>query len=268
MTTDSNWAPTSTVLVADPMHLRRAAIATFLAPWAEKLGLELRVGDLSEFSGAADCKLIILSIGGRALGEAECAHFIAQLGGQCPDVPVAVISDWEEPDEMIRAFQVGVRGFLPTSLQPEIARQALTFILGGGSFFPPAALMRMPPNAGFPTNGSSGSPEQPEAPEARAAHSLTVRQQEVLDLLCQGRSNKLIGRQLCMTEATVKVHVRQIMRKLGVLNRTQAALLCASGFGPASANGARIIQRNVSEPASDPRWSSPNPFRQADLLDA
>src|SRR5262249_20243436 len=56
---------------------------------------------------------------------------------------------------------------------------------------------------------------------------LTARQQEVLARLRQGESNKLIGRQLKLRESTVKVHIRQIMRKLGATNRTQAALCAA-----------------------------------------
>jgi DNA-binding NarL/FixJ family response regulator len=58
---------------------------------------------------------------------------------------------------------------------------------------------------------------------------LTPRQLEVLDRLREGKPNKLIARDLNMTEATVKVHVRQIMRKLGAANRTQA-VLCAVGI--------------------------------------
>ena len=53
---------------------------------------------------------------------------------------------------------------------------------------------------------------------------LTCRQADVLRLLRRGQSNKYIARELCMRESTVKVHVRQIMRKLGASNRTQAAL--------------------------------------------
>jgi DNA-binding NarL/FixJ family response regulator len=59
------------------------------------------------------------------------------------------------------------------------------------------------------------------------ARGLTTRQQEVLERLRQGESNKLIGRQLKLRESTVKVHIRQIMRKLGATNRTQAALCAA-----------------------------------------
>jgi DNA-binding NarL/FixJ family response regulator len=55
-----------------------------------------------------------------------------------------------------------------------------------------------------------------------------MRQQEVLSFLRRGISNKLIARELNMTEATVKVHVRQIMRKLGAANRTQVAVIVAT----------------------------------------
>jgi DNA-binding CsgD family transcriptional regulator len=64
-------------------------------------------------------------------------------------------------------------------------------------------------------NGSNG---------ARHAPEFTARQYAVLVCLCQGDPNKVIGRKLGMTETTVKVHVREIMRKLGVSNRTQVAI--------------------------------------------
>jgi DNA-binding NarL/FixJ family response regulator len=62
------------------------------------------------------------------------------------------------------------------------------------------------------------------SPAAGAAGGLTSRQYEVLRLLQEGQSNKRIARTLGLRESTIKVHVRQIMRKLGVANRTQAAL--------------------------------------------
>jgi DNA-binding NarL/FixJ family response regulator len=59
--------------------------------------------------------------------------------------------------------------------------------------------------------------------------SLTARQKAVLELLRRGDTNKVIARRLGMREGTVKVHVRQIMRKFGVTNRTQIAVVCANG---------------------------------------
>jgi DNA-binding NarL/FixJ family response regulator len=75
-----------------------------------------------------------------------------------------------------------------------------------------------------------GQPDVGEvAPPLQHNFPLTPRQLEVLGRLREGKPNKLIARDLNMTEATVKVHVRQIMRKLGATNRTQA-VLCASGL--------------------------------------
>jgi len=65
---------------------------------------------------------------------------------------------------------------------------------------------------------------------------LTARQKAVLERLSRGDSNKAIARRLGIREGTVKVHVRQIMRKLGVANRTQVALACLEG-SPDAAGG-------------------------------
>jgi DNA-binding NarL/FixJ family response regulator len=97
-----------------------------------------------------------------------------------------------------------------------MAAEVLTFVLHGGTYFPREALLR--PQSAMGSSRVevrlSGDPSQ-----------LTPRQIDVLERLRLGRSNKHIGRDLDMSEATVKVHVRQIMRKLGAVNRTQAALL-------------------------------------------
>jgi DNA-binding NarL/FixJ family response regulator len=76
-------------------------------------------------------------------------------------------------------------------------------------------------------NGVNGSKAEPEIAIGLPPPQMTERQQAVLECLCQGLSNKLIGRKLNMTEMTVKVHVREIMRKFRVANRTQVAIICS-----------------------------------------
>jgi DNA-binding NarL/FixJ family response regulator len=76
-------------------------------------------------------------------------------------------------------------------------------------------------------NGDNGSAKNLE--DAARNRSLTARQRSVLELLSRGDTNKVIARRLGMTEGTVKVHVRQIMRKFGVTNRTQVAVAFANG---------------------------------------
>lgn len=101
-------------------------------------------------------------------------------------------------------------GFMPTSIEPAVAFQALSFIRSGGSFLPPSAL--------------STSLREATMNGVAPVSDLTARQEEVFGRLCKGLSNKAIARQLDMSEATVKVHARHIMRKFGVANRTQLAV--------------------------------------------
>jgi DNA-binding NarL/FixJ family response regulator len=74
--------------------------------------------------------------------------------------------------------------------------------------------------------GGNGAAKDLE--DAARNRILTARQKAVLELLSRGDTNKVIARRLGMRESTVKVHVRQIMRKFGVSNRTQVAIVCAN----------------------------------------
>jgi len=83
------------------------------------------------------------------------------------------------------------------------------------------------PTGGAYRNQPRTSTEEKDLEDAARNHSLTARQKAVLKLLSRGDTNKVIARRLGMGEGTVKVHVRQIMRKFGVTNRTQVAVVCA-----------------------------------------
>jgi DNA-binding CsgD family transcriptional regulator len=105
--------------------------------------------------------------------------------------------------------------------------------MGGGSFLPPLILLKLRGEPDDDGDCASAAPDanlndlSPASIDFQGVRSgqLTLRQLDVLALLRQGKSNKTIARDLGMREATVKVHVRQILRKLGASNRTQAALL-------------------------------------------
>jgi DNA-binding NarL/FixJ family response regulator len=97
--------------------------------------------------------------------------------------------------------------------------QVIRLVLAGGTFIPPGVL-----EAGEASDDSGDSQEFEPGPRRYLAE-LTPRQGEVFELLRQGKSNKLIAYELGMQESTVKVHVRQIMRKLKAINRTHAVFL-------------------------------------------
>lgn len=214
----------------------RTDAARLLGDWSQKEGLTLRFA-----SGASpgstvnpDCRLMVIDVGGRSIGKRAVQRTIGNARSSFPEVPLVIISDLDDRAEVFSAFQSGVQGYIPASLEPEIALQALTFILGGGTYFPSAALASSngeTPDKRPRRTGDRATPAAaPGATETDAGQTgdlldvLTRRQREVAGLLKNGLTNRTIARRLGVSEATVKVHVRQIMRKLEIDNRTQLAL--------------------------------------------
>jgi DNA-binding NarL/FixJ family response regulator len=131
---------------------------------------------------------------------------IERTRARFPDMALAVISGAATPADVARALQLGAKGFLPKTLPSSVLAAALQVLAAGGTY--------------VPADYAAG---QPEPQPAAATASLTPRESEVLALLAAGRANKEIGRALDLQEITVKLHVRNIFRKLGVRNRVEAA---------------------------------------------
>jgi DNA-binding NarL/FixJ family response regulator len=184
------------------------------------------------------------------------------------ETALAIVSDDENPATVLAAIRCGAQGYFSNSMPRDLALQALSFVLHGGTYFPPTAILasqtlnapapieyRQPdlsqeqplpgpelhtqapplePEDGLYEQQSSlfddkatGVPRDHGFNGARHTPEFTERQFAVLVCLCRGDPTKVIGRKLGMTETTVKVHVREIMRKLGVSNRTQVAIAAA-----------------------------------------
>jgi DNA-binding NarL/FixJ family response regulator len=215
------------IVIVDSKKLRQAGIAHLLDSWAGALGLTVSAVDLAssiERHSTASCAIVILSIGSASVEDPPQQTLIKYVRKLMPQTPFVVLSDREEPNEVCAAFEAGAAGFMPTSLDPSVALQALSFIRCGGSFFPPSALHReMPPVATeVAVDGPDRADIQSLRPQSRPL--LSAKQEEVLRLVRQGQSNKVIASQLGLSEATVKVHLGCIMRKLGLANRTQVAI--------------------------------------------
>lgn len=133
---------------------------------------------------------------------------ITLLKSRMANVPILMLSAQFGNDAMLLAMQRGAAGFLAKSADAEEVFRAIATVRGGQSYFPHYSLAeRSPLNA----------PAQKNAP-------LTPRQLEVLALLCQGLSNKLIARKLDMAENTVRVHVAAILVYFDVVSRSQAII--------------------------------------------
>jgi two-component system, NarL family, nitrate/nitrite response regulator NarL len=138
-----------------------------------------------------------------------------------PDVPVIVTSPTESRAQIIAAIRNGARGYIPLSSKPCVLQHALPLIMAG-EFYIPASAVR---------SGTSHALQSSEGPAP--GDSLTPRQREIAVMLAQGKSNKEIARELKVLEGTVKLHVKGILRKLGVRNRTEAVLAAArAGYLP------------------------------------
>ena len=142
-----------------------------------------------------------------------------------PQLPVVVLSDAEDLQQIRAAIDSGARGYIPTSLKLAVAVEALRLVRAGGVFVPASSLM-------------TASHHQGDGPRLREqAPAFTPRQAAVVDAIARGKANKLIARELDMCESTVKVHVRRIMKKLGARNRTEVALI-ANGLPNRQKGGA------------------------------
>jgi DNA-binding NarL/FixJ family response regulator len=244
----------TTVLVVDPLPLRTLGLASVLERLAEsaKFHVTSLTPDEAERWVDADnhCSMIIYNVGGVSLSEPRHARRIKALHSRIADAPLVIFSENDAREEVVAALTVGAQGFLYAGTNVHLARQALSFIFNGGAYFPPNCAARTH-RVGQVT--SAGITIVPQSDENRSAHhaptdadphttgtpaattdagnGLTDRQKAVLERLGQGESNKAIARHLGIREGTVKVHVRQIMRKLGATNRTQAAVAGATGNG-------------------------------------
>jgi DNA-binding NarL/FixJ family response regulator len=218
------------LLIVDSKRLRQAAIMRLLKAWADAMGLTVKVipdAPLDTDYASANCKMIIISVGSASIQDAQQHILIDTVRRLMPHASLVIISDRDDPQEVCAAFQQGAIGFMPTSIEPALAFQALSFIRSGGSFFPPSVL-------------STCLGEVTVLSPVRDS-DLTIKQEEVFGLLRQGFPNKVIARRLGMSEATVKVHARRLMHKFRVTNRTQLALAAmnedhVSEAGPQSAS--------------------------------
>jgi DNA-binding NarL/FixJ family response regulator len=246
------WASSddSTVLMVDPLPLRSlglVGIVNRLFQGIKSRAVFVMPDDLDEWIQANhQCSVIIYNVGEASVADHGHLKRIRTLRKRMTDVPLVIFSYNNSRKEVLSAMKAGARGFVYAGTEIDLARQALSLVSEGGSNFSVATQKRRSISASCSTimddNHGNGVESRTTAigvenlPIAQSAKDdLTQRQKAVLEGLSCGESNKAIARRLGIREGTIKVHVRRIMRKLGVANRTQVAIACAgsSGAGPA-----------------------------------
>lgn len=194
------------VLIADDHPLVRDALARAV----RELEAEAEVMQAGDFAGllhaaqlgSADFAIVDLQMPGM-----DGIAGLKRLREAAPTLPVVVASGQEDGATIRAALAAGAMGFIPKSERSEVLLGALRLVRSGGTYVTPRLLGAAPPAAASPR-----------------ASDLTPRQLDVLRLLMRGEPNKVIARQLDLTEGTVKIHIAAILRTLQARNRTEAVV--------------------------------------------
>ncbi|WP_062535716.1 response regulator transcription factor [Mizugakiibacter sediminis] len=204
------------VLIADDHPLFRDALTRAVhtaLPDAAVHGADSVPALLALLESRPDADLLLLDL---HMPGARGFSALAHIRGQYPGLPVIVVSAHEEVAVLRRALGHGAAGYIPKSAAVESIVDAINAVLGGDVW--------LPPRLGADAHGELKADEAEIA--ARVAE-LTPQQFRVLSMIAEGKLNKQIAFELNVSEATVKAHMTAIMRKLGVSNRTQVALLAS-----------------------------------------
>lgn len=176
------------------------------------------IGEYITHIGQSEAPAAVLyNAHGCRIGERNIADEIALLEKAARPVPVIVLSAFEDLSEMIAALDCGAKGFIPASLGIEAMLTAIRLSAAGAVFMTAASILAMRETVATqpPLEQDLPQPAQPE-------EELTSRQAAVAERLRRGKPNKIVAYELNMCESTVKVHIRNIMKKLQATNRTEA----------------------------------------------
>lgn len=160
--------------------------------------------------------IVVLDIGLPGLGGIEACRQIRQLA---PDLPVLVLTSHTQKALINRIIEVGAQGYCLKGAPSQTLILAIQSVAAGASWWDSTATTEI--RAAFESNSSS----TPAHDLDQSAPILTRREQEILALIADGKTNQEIARMLYIAPGTVRVHVHAILQKLDVRDRTQAAVI-------------------------------------------
>ena len=139
---------------------------------------------------------------------------LAQILSSNPQQTVVMLTVSEDNDDLTECMRIGARGFLLNNINADFLLDSIRKAVDGDNVFSPEMTTRLVQ--------SLISPASPRADHLLS--TLTPREMEILGYLAAGHSNKVIARHLDLAESTIKVHVQNILRKLNLSSRVQAAV--------------------------------------------
>lgn len=197
------------VIIADDHPLfRQALLETLKAKLAQTKWLEAEtVNELNNLlSSDSDADLLLLDLN---IPGAHGFNTLVHVRKHFPQIPVVIVSAYEDNDTINNAMNYGASGFVPKSTPVETIFEAIRQVLQGGLWTP----------------ASLDDPcQESKSAMADRISSLTQQQYKILMMFAEGMLNKQIAYDLSVSEATIKAHATAIFRKLNVRNRTQAVI--------------------------------------------
>lgn len=202
------------ILVADDHNLVRDGLKPFL----HELDPDAVIHDAANFDEALALAksneamgLILLDLRMPGMTGLQGVEVIRKVR---PGVPVVILSGHVERDEVLAAVRAGASGYIPKTISGTALINALRLVLAGESYLPPSILL----------DGNNPERKAPPSPLS----TLSAREREILGYLIEGQTNKEIARRLDLQEITIKIHLRNVYRKIGAVNRAQAVRIALS----------------------------------------
>ena len=203
------------VLIADDHAVVRQGLRTFLE-LQDDIEVVADVADGAAAVAAVDehaADVVLMDLVMPGIGGVEAIRLIRE---RRPQARVLVLTSFLEDEKLFPAVRAGAAGYLLKDVEPQELVRAIRTAHEGEALLHPAVATRLMEEFSAGGRGARG-----------AEADLTAREREVLGLIGRGLPNKLIARDLGIAEKTVKTHVSSILAKLGVTDRTQAALYAA-----------------------------------------
>jgi two-component system, NarL family, response regulator LiaR len=199
------------VLIADDHAVVRQGLRTFLE-LQEDIEVVQDVADGEAAVAAVERQAPDVVLMDLVMPGVDGVEAIRRIRERRPQARVLVLSSFLDDERLFPAVRAGAAGYLLKDVEPRELVKAIRTVHGGEALLHPAVAARLMDEF------AAGRTAEPNL------DGLTDREREVLTLIARGLPNKLIARELSISEKTVKTHVSSILGKLGLTDRTQAAL--------------------------------------------
>jgi DNA-binding NarL/FixJ family response regulator len=210
MPTSASDRPT-VVLTVDDHPLIRSALREVVGLLTQRIEL-IEASDpeagLELLRQRADTDIVFLDLN---FAQYDGLAFVERYRAAAPATPVVIYTMHEDLPTMRRALALGASGIVPKTQSARVLQQAIEVVMGGGVYLSPELARRL------------AAPEPADPPRAQGA-AMSAQQWKILELLAQGLPNKAIANELGIAASTVKNQLTVVFDKLGVSNRTQAAI--------------------------------------------